>query len=190
MRRNIILDSDNTLVDWSKAMNHELRTISRYLTVSRLNGWPAWIRKIIFSIIYNTNPSFWKDLSPIPDHTVHIFSCIRKALGRANPPAIYVCTKLSGVGNRAEEIRNKKICLRRLFAENNIPLAGIIIVPNEGDKSDYFPEGKNLLVDDYYKNVIDARDAGEDGVVLDKSWGKSEIETYLTPHIMTNCTAN
>lgn len=160
---NILLDMDNTLVGWTIAMNKNLRRRFPFLNVAILNRLPAFMRNFVLSNVYTNNEYFWASLPLLHTNIVRIKEIIDQTSDDAD---VYICTKLSGLGNEAREMSQKRSYLLAITHALEVDIAGIIFVPNDHPKSKHFPDGRCLLIDDYHRNCTDAIESGHEAILI------------------------
>ncbi len=157
----VLVDLDNTLVNWTGGINRELRRFGEWCTIQTLDSLPAFIRNFFLRRVYTRNPvNFWAELEPIQVVTHEMFD-ILKRIRQDHPHVKFkICTKLSGLGLEGSEKWGKRESVALLEEKYRFKFDGFIYVPHDECKTSHFPKGKCLLFDDYPKNCKAAMDAG------------------------------
>lgn len=163
----VLADMDNTMVDWTGAINRDLNRLWRGLTISKLDKWPKLFRWLVLRYVYGKNKLFWLETPIMPTITSNLIEWFKLGRELSMPPQFYVCTKLSGIGCQETEMRNKIATVRCIEAIYDFKFDDIIFVPPTDCKTKHFPPGKCLLIDDYGKNIDAARKAGHVGYKVD-----------------------
>lgn len=192
MLDHILVDMDNTLVDWTKRMEDGLKSwLGIGLTVKFIDRWlPKSMGKFLFAEVYNRNLNFWNRMDTIPNLTPTIMMCLKESQQLPNPPRIWICTHLSGIDNSSIERMGKRRCAQRLFRQHNVELAGIIFVPRSEEKVTHFPAGKCMLIDDYEGNIVSTKAQGHDVLHVKRFYGERSSEYLITSKIATALVLN
>lgn len=161
----INIDADGFLVDWQGyVIEHHFPE----LTIEELNQMDSDVRHHLLREMYNNDPQLFYKLEPMPG--AREFMQFIMDLGE--PWRV-----LTSAGSDHPDFKlaeeSKRQNLKKHFG---IPRENIIVCPESSSKSLYAEHKDDILIDDYFLNIEQWKEAGSVGILFSKRSGLGPVK--------------